>query len=485
MERGMERRQFLQVTAAGSLFYLGASPIPMAAGAAGAGLISPGCRKSKVRVAKLYMGIPNAHWPTPTMDLNQETNRYEAEFAKRAEDFQDVEFTVSELLTSPDQVERLQDDLKDVDGILAIHLSMGVMGILRAVLAAEKPTVLYAAPYSGHEWTQFGPLRRQPVGAHLECMLTSDPDQLAVAVRPFRAIHHLREARILDVTMRELPSGRVKAYKDKFGTEIQKLGRDQVLAAYEAIPDAAAEAEAKRWIDQAQEVVEPPRDEIVRSCKLALAFERLLDDAEATAITVDCYGSMYRQLPAFPCIGFTRLNDMGYAGICESDLAAGMTFLLLQALSGKPGFISDPTMDESRNAVILAHCLGSTRMDGPQREPCPYKLRTIMEREEGAVPQVFMPTGRKVTQVILAGTDLVRFFTGEVIEAPDTERGCRTKIIVKVDGDPQALWQNWSHGLHRVTCYGDVTSDLKRFCRFKDIELVNEALPPIPPTPTA
>jgi hypothetical protein len=37
------------------------------------------------------------------------------------------------------------------------------------------------------------------------------------------------------------------------------------------------------------------------------------------------------------------------------------------------------------------------------------------------------------------------------------------------------VWQNWSHGLHRVTCYGDLTADLKRFCRFKGMQLVNEA----------
>jgi hypothetical protein len=67
------------------------------------------------------------------------------------------------------------------------------------------------------------------------------------------------------------------------------------------------------------------------------------------------------------------------------------------------------------------------------------------------------------------------YFTGEIIDVPDVEKGCRTKITVKVDGDPEKLWQNWSHGLHRTTVYGDLTQDLKRFCRFKEIKLINEA----------
>jgi hypothetical protein len=114
-------------------------------------------------------------------------------------------------------------------------------------------------------------------------------------------------------------------------------------------------------------------------------------------------------------------------------------------------------------------------MDGPEGPAAPYKLRTIMERQEGCVPQVRMRVGQKVTQAFLVSNDKVLYFTGTIVEAPDLDRGCRTKIAVKVDGDLQKLWLNWSHGLHRLTCYGDVTTDLKRFCRFKGLQLVNEA----------
>ncbi len=225
-----------------------------------------------------------------------------------------------------------------------------------------------------------------------------------------------------------------------------------------------------------------PEAEIYKSCRLALAFEKLLDEENATVITADCYGSMYGPLCkayAFPCIGFTRLNDMGLGGICESDLPSAMTHILFQGLSGKPGFISDPTVDESNSTIILAHCLGSTRMDGPDGSCAAYKIRTIMERQEGAVAQVEMQIGQVVTQGMLVGTDLIPYFTGEIVDTPvslEDNRGCRTKIAVRVDGDITKLWQNWSHGLHRVTCYGDITKELEHFCRFKEIEMINEAV---------
>ena len=473
MKRRMDRRQFFQVTTAGAGLWLFAPPF--LAHGSGSPLISPGCRGTKVRVAKVYLGMPHALWPTPAMDLAGEMARYEQEFQSRPGDFGDVDFAVSELVTKKEQAAQLAERLADVDGILAIHLSMGVTELVRELLKAGRPTVLFAAPYSGHEWTGFGALERAPEGARLSCMLTSDMGQLAAAVRPFRAIHHLREAKLLNVTANEPKVEFLKTVKDKFGTSIVRIDRDRTLAAYESIAPAAAEAEAERWIAAATAVVEPSRDEIVRSCRLALAFERLLEEENGTAITVDCYGSMYHKLPAFPCIGFTRLNDMGFAGICESDLTAAMTFLVMQGLSGKPGFISDPTVDESKGAIILAHCLGSTKMDGPNGESCPYRIRTIMERQEGAVTQVSMKQGQRVTQAVLVGADMLRYFTGDIIDVPDTERGCRTKITVKVDGDIGALWRHWAHGLHRVTCYGDLTADLNRFCRFEGIQLIDEA----------
>jgi hypothetical protein len=470
------RREFLHAAAmaGGALCFASAGCETPAARANRPSLVSPGCRKSKVRVAKVYMGIPKAHWPTPLMDINAEVRRYEDEFARMKGEFADVEFVTSDLVTSEGQAAALKDKLETADGILAIHLSMGIVPVLLSILSAGRPTVLFAAPYSGHEWTQFGGVWKKKEGALMECMLTSDLAQLAVAVRPFRAIHHLREARILNVTTRNF-DGYAAAVKQKFGTDIVKIDRDRVLAAYKAAPDAEAEAETRRWIGGAEKVVEPSRDEIFKSCKLALALQKIMDEEGGTVMTVDCYGSMWRQLPAYPCISHSRMNNLGLGGVCESDLPSSMTHVIFQGLSGRPGFVSDPTMDVSAGSIILAHCMGTPRMDGPDRPPAPYRLRSVMERQEGAVPQVRMRVGQKVTQSELIGTDLVIYFTGTIIDTPDSPRGCRTKIKVKVDGDADKLWKNWSHGLHRVTCYGDLAADLARFCRFKSIQLVNEA----------
>ncbi|MCR4396481.1 MAG: hypothetical protein NUW07_07085, partial [Candidatus Saccharicenans sp.] len=388
---------------------------------------------------------------------------------------------VNILASKPEDVLQQADKIKEADGILAIHLTIWITPILEAILKFKKPTVLFAAPYSGHEWTYYGSLMKQEKGELLDCFLTSDRQQLATAIRPFRAIHHLREAKILNLTTApfEEYAGQVK---EKFGTEIKRITLDRVEKTYAAISEADARREAELWSKGAEKVVEPSREEVYKSARLALAFDRLVEEEQATALTVDCYGTMWDKtikLPAYPCLGFSRLNNRGLGGICESDLRSALTHIILQGLSGKPGFISDPTVDEGKNYIILAHCLGTVNMDGPGRPGHPYKLRTVMEREEGVVPQVEMRLGEKVTQAIIVGTEGLLYFTGEIVDTPvrlEDDRGCRTKIAVRVDGHLGKLWQNWSQGLHRVACYGNLSRELRMLARFKKLELVNEAV---------
>jgi len=239
--------------------------------------------------------------------------------------------------------------------------------------------------------------------------------------------------------------------RHKFGTEIVTVGLDPVMHAYNSISQADAEAEMENWVSGAERVMQPPHDEILRSSRLALAFEKLLDAGQATVLTVDCCGSMYQQLPAFPCVGFVRLNNIGLGGICEADLDGAITHIALQGLSGKPGFTSAPAKDEAAKGTLQAQFLGSLRMDGPGGASAPYILRPIMEQSEGCVPQIRMRLGQSITQARIADQDKMLYFTGRAVDAPNVNSGCRSKITLEVDGDCGKLSQNWSQTLRRAT----------------------------------
>jgi len=66
---------------------------------------------------------------------------------------------------------------------------------------------------------RFGSLQKEHKG-QLDVILSSDLKQLAVGISPFRAIHHLREAKILNVTERALDPKFIETVDATFGTTV-------------------------------------------------------------------------------------------------------------------------------------------------------------------------------------------------------------------------------------------------------------------------
>ena len=125
MSKQFGRREFLQAAAAGGALCMGGGCIrPTRTRLRMPPLVSTGCRRSKVRVGKIYMGQQGGLWPTPKLDLNAEVQKYEAEFARLGNELADVDFVGNRLVASPEEVRALKDTLQGVDGILAIHLSI-------------------------------------------------------------------------------------------------------------------------------------------------------------------------------------------------------------------------------------------------------------------------------------------------------------------------------------------------------------------------
>ena len=105
MKSEMERRKFLKITAAGCAICAGTPPLLAAEPREKkAGLISPGCRGSRVSVAVLYMGTSHGLWPKPDLNFKAEMDFYNKKFAGLRHELQDVDFIVNDLVTSPEEV---------------------------------------------------------------------------------------------------------------------------------------------------------------------------------------------------------------------------------------------------------------------------------------------------------------------------------------------------------------------------------------------
>ncbi len=468
----LSRRCFLKSTTAGLV-----STGLMAALAerlAAATPLAPFRPKSKVRVGKVYLGRPNPGWPMTKVDLPAEVKRFEANLAKLAPALADVEFVEGGLISDDQQLAQAKDKLQQVDGILAIHLTLGTGPFMARLLELNTPMVVFTMPYSGHEWHIVSGWQRE--GKLIEVFPSSKYEDITLAIRPFRAIHRVKEARVLHVSQGDADQKYVQAIKDKFGTETLSLKLPDLQNAYNAADRSEAMADARRWIHEAKKIIEPTKEEILKSSLMYVAMKNLLAEHQAVAITMNCLGmGLIDRGMGYPCLGFVRLNNMGLGGVCEADLKSTMTHLIFSNLVGRPGFVTDPVFDLSNSTIIHAHCVAATQMEGPDGRRAPYVIRSHLEDGKGASLQVKLPVGQKVSMARLIGTDLMLFSTGDAVDSPFVDRGCRTKLTMRVDNIEKFL-ENWSCGLHRVVFYGDHTRDIRRFCRFKNVRLLREGV---------
>jgi hypothetical protein len=428
--------------------------------------------KNKVRVGKVYLGHARPGWPMAKVDVNADMKRFEDNLAKLDHGLADVEFVEGGLITTDQQLAEAKTKFKDVDGILAIHLTMGIGAQLQSLLDLNIPTVLFALPYSGHEWHTIAGWQRQ--GKLIEVFASSKHEDVLVAIRPFRARHRLKEARVLNVNYGPADAAYCQALKLKFGTEIVSLALPDLQAAYTAADRSEAMADCRRWIKESKKIVEPTKEEILKSSIMYVAMRDLLAQHRAVAVTMNCLGlGLMDRGMGYPCLGFVRLNNLGLGGICEADLKSTMTHLIFTYLVGRPGFVSDPVPDVSNSTIIHAHCVAATQMLGPDKPASPYHIRSHLEDGRGASLMVKMPVGQKVSMARLIGTDNMLFSTGDAVDSPFVDRGCRTKLTMRVENIDRFV-ENWSSGLHRVVFYGDHTRDVHAYCRFAGIRVLHE-----------
>lgn len=465
------RRCFIRTTSTG-LIGLGA----FAATIGRLGLVNAGgaAPAGKVRVGKVYLGNRNPGWPSSAVDLDAEVRKFEEQLARLEPAFSDIAFVDAGLISQDQQLGPAKEKLKDVDGILAIHLTLGTGPRLKSILELNRPVVMFTLPYSGHEWHIIAGLQRE--GKPVDVLPSSDFADLAVAVRPFRAIRRLRDARVLHVSQGPANAAYVKAIKDKFGTEIVSVLLPDLQRAYDEANLDEARADADRWMREAEKVVEPSQEEILKASRMYVAMKNLLAQNQAAAITMNCLGmGLVGRNMGYPCLGFVRFNNEGRAGVCEADLKSTMTQLIFTYLVGRTGFVTDPIFDIASSSIIHAHCVAATQMLGPDSTPSPYVIRSHLEDNRGASLQVRLPVGHPVSMARLIGTDLMLFSTGAAVDSPFEERACRTKLTMRVENIDKFI-ENWSCGLHRVVFYGDHTRDLKRFCRFMNVRLLREGM---------
>jgi len=430
---------------------------------------------SPARVARVYLSAPKVHWPKPTLDVAAEVKEIEtrmAEVGRKHADY--VQLVGGETLMSEQEVRPWLAKMGEIDGVLIIPIAQPTPPLRALTDALEVPALFFSRPYATHAWSTIAGLRRS--GKKIEVVADSSYGALDPYMRMFRTVRHLRKSKVLvGAATPQSREAAAAAYNKHFGTSFQFVTGPQFREAFEAASEPDARREADAFIRGALRVVEPSPKEILDGVRFYLALKNMLKQEKANAITIDCFGSLAANtLPGYPCIAWSKFNDVGLYGVCEGDLASTMTQILVTSYSGMPGFVSDPVFDTGRNEVIHAHCVSATRMKGVHGPASPYIIRNHLETNEGAVVQVLMPSDETITVARFTEPTRMLISTAEVIDAVrDSDRGCRSQIRTRVS-DAEKWLQNFSAGLHRVIFYGDHVRDVERMGRLMGFQVVRE-----------
>jgi hypothetical protein len=468
----LTRRQFLGGCAAcaagiSTIAALGGTALALDSSKAPA--LGGGGEKTKIRLVLAYPSPEEPIWPNIGYDFDGHNKEFVTKLRKACPA---VEFLPSIVMSDADADKLVKND-SEVDGYL-VYLSGCLWGRVPTIISStEKPLVLVDHLFagSGQFLVSYGRIRRQ--GAKIIPVSSSKMQDIADAVRCIECLKKLRNSKML-VVGRE-PD---KNIEEQFGTKIIALEYAGMQQVYNNIEPEQANRQADKWIRKAQKVIEPTRKEIEKSAAMYLAMCDLMKKHNAQAIAINCLSGFYGgHLTAYPCMGFMQLNNDGYVGACEADQRSMITMLLGSYLLGRPGYISDPVIDTSKNQIIYAHCVAPTKVFGPAGSSNPYHIRSHSEDRKGACNRSLMPLGQMTTTIEFdAAKKQVIFHQGKTVENIDVDRACRNKLAVEVKGDVFKLlnlWDQW--GWHRVTFFGDFKRQIYNVSSLLGFEVIEEA----------
>jgi hypothetical protein len=508
------RRQFLSNVAACACCAAGGLTLGASALRANSAQTSA---KPKIRVVFRETANDKPIWPNLGYDFDARRRQL---LAALTQGCPELEFSESKLMDNPGGAEEVLKNSGEAQGYVVCAQGLGWGNDLARLCSTGKPTLLVDSLFggSGHFLTQLPGILKS--GKPVDWVSSSQDEDVIASVREFgllqrgkapaevaaafretrrrntprirdwackedpiskpdldQALRQLRRTKILVVGSGWGGDGFSKAAADVIGVQFVPLDFKVLAAAYDDADLAAAKEFADRWIGSAEKVVEPSREDIDKSGAMYVAMKKLLAEHGAQGISINCLGGFYGgHIKAYPCLGFSQFNNDGQVGGCEGDQMSALTMAVMGAVTGRPGFISDPVIDTAKNSIVYTHCVAVTKPFGVRGAANAYQIRNHSEDRKGAALQSLLPSGYMTTTLeINPVTKQVSMHRAKTIGNNPSDMACRTKLQAVVKGDLEKLTENWRMGWHRVTFYGDHKDTITELSARLKLDLIEEA----------
>lgn len=417
---------------------------------------------------------------SPLSDVQREYAEKGFEYVKRSLEQYRGLVEVAGLVRSHYDAERVGRELSGrVEALLTIVWSGGTdRMIYNAVKSFGGPSYVYAIPVHNSLASvreAVAALRADGVDVEvLYGMITELGDRIHHIAAAVRASASLKGLRFVQVGNQEpwiLITRTPGILRSRLGIELVKVPWEEML-------DEAKRADPSR----VREVIDSlkrsfgkilvPDEDLEKAVRLYLGMKAIAAKYSAGAMAVEARDMLDPSLRDWgPYLGVALMSDDGIPTDYEGEHDAIITKAIIYHISGKPSFMANLTqVDVRENTAVFSHCTVPTKIIDPKASV----LMTYYETNKTVAIRGRMREGETVTFARIGGPalDKMIFGTGVIINGDiGREDLCRTQIQVKVKGRAGDLIAR-TLGNHMTIAYGDLTGELRAFCKLRGIEPV-------------
>ena len=245
--------------------------------------------------------------------------------------------------------------------------------------------------------------------------------------------------------------------KQRWAVDYTDLPLDRLYTYYEEVTDEEVGEKSALLAEKALACREATPEDMLNAMRLYIALKRLAEEERLNALTLSCF-RLIKKTGTTGCLALALLNDEGIIAGCEGDLQSVFTLLAAKAVTGKVGFMGNPSMIQSaKNELILSHCTIGLE------QTAQYILRSHFETETGIGIQGILPTG-DVTLLKCGGECLDEYYlsTSTLTENTNYINMCRTQVRIHMNAPSNYFLRN-PLGNHHILLQGNYETQLQEF----------------------
>lgn len=240
--------------------------------------------------------------------------------------------------------------------------------------------------------------------------------------------------------------------KCDFGIEMVDLDLDEIVDEYKkgGYPENQYTEELKQKNYNCEE--------IEKAMNVYGALKRLIDRYDLSGVTVKCFDLLNR-IDTTGCLALAILNAEKIPAACEGDHKSLISMAVLNALTGEPGFMANPScMYPETGEIIFAHC--TLPLDMPDT----YELTTHFESGIGvAVASELAP---QIMTVFKCDDKAEHFYVdkAQLLETMHKSDLCRTQMRLRLEKGTE-YFSTGPISNHHIICKGDWAAVINEFFR--------------------